>query len=78
MFELDISVLEAEASEEARRLYEREFHYHNPYTRVIETGGIPTSQVEEFCQMVEEELLRKGEKIHREGKYFKIERYQAK
>jgi len=76
--ELSIMELGAEASEEARRLYEREFHYHNPYTRVIDTGGIPYTQEEQFCQMVEEELRLKGETIHRHGTCFKIDRYQKK
>ncbi|MCI9087634.1 MAG: hypothetical protein HFJ32_03660 [Clostridia bacterium] len=76
--ELSTMELEVEASEEARRLYEREFHYNNPYSREIETNGIPYSQEEQFCQMVEDELRLKGEKIHRNGRYFKIDRYQKK
>lgn len=68
--------LEAEASEEARRLYEREFSFFNPYTREIETEGISHSKEEAFCQMVEDELRRRGEKILRNGRYFKISRYQ--
>lgn len=76
--ELSNMALEAEASEEARRLYEEEFHYYNPYTREIDTRGIPYSQEEWFCQMVEDELHLKGEKIHRDGRYFKIDRYQKK
>lgn len=76
--ELSTMELEAEASEEARRLYEEEFHYYNPYTREIDTSGISSQQEERFCQMVEDELRRKGEKIHRNGRYFKIARYQKK
>lgn len=78
MFRLDTIELEVLADEEARRLYEVEFSHHNPYTREIETSGIPYPQEEEFCQLVEQELLRKGEKIHRNGRYFKIARDQRK
>ncbi len=70
--------LQAIASEEARRLYEKEFSYFNPYTREIDTEGIPYTQKEAFCRMVEEELLQKGEKIRRQGQYFKIDKYQSK
>lgn len=70
--------LEARASEEARRLYEQEFHYYNPYSREIDIKGIPCALEDKFCRMVEEELELKGEKIHRNGKYFKIDRYQKK
>lgn len=76
--EMSTMELEVEASEEARRLYEREFHHHNPYTREIDTSGIPYAQEEQFCQMVEDELRLKGEKIHLNGRYFKIDRYQKK
>ena len=69
--------LEAAAAEEARRLYEREFSHYNPYTIVIETEGIQSSQVEAFCCLVEQELLEKGERIKRNGIYFKIGRYQS-
>ena len=75
---MDIMELTAMASEEARRLYEKEFSYFNPYTREIDAEGIPFSQREAFYQMVEEELLEKGEKIRRQGQYFEIERYQRK
>ena len=71
-----IGELEAMASEEARRLYEKEFSYHNPYTREIEADGIPACLEDKFYQMVEDELLLKGEKIRRIGKYFKICKYQ--
>ncbi len=70
--------LEAMAAEEARRLYEVEFSFYNPYTRFICTDGIPADQEETFCRLVEEELLLKGEKIHRSGAMFKICEYQAK
>ncbi len=70
--------LEAMAAEEARRLYETEFSFNNPYTRTIETAGVPEDQKEAFCKFVEEELAWRGEKINRKGEYFKIERYQRR
>ena len=68
--------IEALASEEARRLYEKEFSYYNPYTREIDAEGIPFLEREKFYQLVEEELLQKGEMIQRDGAYFKIMKYQ--
>ena len=68
--------IEARACEEAVRLYENEFHYYNPYTREINAEGIPYSKQEMYFRLVEEELLAKGEKILRQGAYFKIARYQ--
>ena len=70
--------LTALASEEARRLIEKEFSYHNPYSVVIEDEGIPYTQRERYYALVEEELLMKGEKITRNGQFFKIDRYQNK
>lgn len=69
--------LEAMASEEARRIYEKEFSYHNPYTREIESDGVPVGLEEAYYRMVENELALRGEKIFRDGKYFKISRYQS-
>ena len=68
--------IRALAYEEAQRLLETVFSYHNPYACIIEVGGIPFEKQETFCQMVEEELLAKGERITRSGAYFKIDRYQ--
>lgn len=68
--------LEALAYEEAQRLMEKEFTFHNPYSRIIECDDIPYDQEEKFCQMVEDELALRGETIARQGKYFKICRYQ--
>lgn len=70
--------LEALASEEARRLYEEEFSYYNPYTREIFTDGVSFDEEEAFCRMVEQELANRGEKIERQGRYFKISRYQRR
>lgn len=70
--------LMAMASEEARRLLEKEFSFHNPYTVVIEDGEIPFTQREQFWSLVEEELRMKGEKITRIGPHFKIDKYQRK
>ena len=69
--------LVALAAEEASRLYEVNFHHYHPYTVEIETDGVSYDKVETFCRLVEEELLAKGEKIRREGRYFKIDRYQS-
>lgn len=75
---MDNSELQAMASEEARRLYEKEFSCFNPYTREIDAEGIPFTQRETFYRMVEDELREKGEEIQRQGPYFKIARYQRK
>ncbi len=72
------SELEALAYDEAQRLLEKEFTYHNPYSRIIECDQIPYNQQDEFCQMVEEELKLKGETITRDGKFFKIDKFQQK
>ena len=77
MYNHDSMDLVALAAEEARRLYEANFHHHHPYTVEIETDGVPEDRTEYFCRLVEEELLAKGEKIRREGQYFKIDRYQS-
>ena len=76
--EMTRAELEAMASEEARRLYEKEFSYCNPYTVTIEDNEIPHNLRDSFYQLVEDELLEKGEKISRNGQYFKIDKYQKK
>lgn len=68
----------AKAYDEAQRLIEKCFSFHNPYSCVIEDDGIPFNQKERFYRLVEEELLEKGEKITRNGQFFKIDRYQRK
>lgn len=73
-----MDVLTAMASEEARRLLEKEFSYNNPYTVIIEDEDIPFTKREKFYSLVEEELLLKGEQIDRQGQYFKICKYQNK
>lgn len=72
------SELEALAYEEAQRIIAEECSYYNPYTRIIECGDVPYSEEEQFCGMVEKELKLKGESIKRDGKYFKICRFQRK
>ena len=64
------------AYEEAQRLLEKYFTFHNPYACMIEAEGVPFEQQENFYQMVEDELLKKGERIKRDGPYFKIVRFQ--
>jgi len=64
------------AYEEAQRLLETCFSCYYPYTCVIEDNGIPFEEREHFYGQVEEELLLKGEQITRQGKYFKIDKYQ--
>lgn len=70
--------LHALAYEEAQRLLEKCFSFHNPYTCIIDAQGISFELREDFYRLVEEELLAKGEKIIREGEYFKIQRFQRK
>ena len=69
----DITAL---AYDEAQRLLETCFACYYPYTCIIEDDGVPFEKRETFYRQVEEELLLKGEKITRNGKYFKIDRYQ--
>lgn len=69
----DITAL---AYDEAQRLLETCFACYFPYTCVIEDYGVAFEEQEKFYGQVEEELLLKGEKITRNGKYFKIDRYQ--
>ena len=70
--------MNALAYEEAQRLLEKCFSFFNPYTCIIDAEGIPFEKREKFYSLVEEELLKKGEKIIREGELFKIKRYQSK
>ena len=70
--------LEALAYDEAIRILEKYFSYYNPYTNIIEVGNVPYNYQERFCQMVEYELKLKGEDIKRDGRYFKILKYQPK
>ena len=72
--QLDLSAL---AYDEAGRLYENFFHHYYPFTVEIETTGVPYDREEAFCRLVEYELALKGEKIRRNGRYFKIDKYQA-
>ena len=69
--------LVAMAAEEASRLYETCFHHYHPWSVDIDTTGVPYDKVETFCRLVEEELALRGEKIRRDGRYFKIDKYQA-
>lgn len=64
------------AYEEAQRLLETCFSFYNPYTCIIEAEGVEYDEREDFYRLVEEELLCKGERIRREGQYFKISKYQ--
>ena len=75
---MDKMTMTAMAYEEAQRLLEKSFSFHNPYTCEIEAEGIPFNQREEFYKLVEEELLERGEKISRQGEFFKIDKYQKK
>lgn len=70
--------LEAEADEEARRLFEIISYYSDPGMMEIDTRGVGYWQEEQFCQMVEAELLKRGERIRRNGRYFTSARYQKK
>ena len=69
--------LTAKAYEEAQRLLEKCFSYHNPSMCEIYVEDVPFEEREKFCSLVEDELLVKGEKITRFGSYFKIPRYQS-
>lgn len=70
--------LEAEADEEARRLFEIISYYSDPGLLEIDTRGVDYWQEERFCKMVEDELRRKGEKIQRNGRYLKSSKYCKK
>ena len=72
--------LEMKASDEAQRLYEKEFSFYNPYTVTIDDYDIPFSQREEYYRMVQRELELRGEEITRpiDGPFFKINKYQRK
>ncbi len=70
--------LEAKASDEAQRLYEKEFSFYNPYTVTMDDEGIPFTQRKEYYHLVERELALRGEEINRpfDGPFFKITKYQ--
>ena len=69
--------LEALAYDEALCLLETSFSFDNPYTCVIDLPPeISFNDESAFYRQVEEELAAKGEKIAREGEFFKILRYQ--
>ena len=80
--EVFLDPLYAEASEEARRLYEKEFSYYNPYTVIIEDDGIPHNSRDRFYELVKTILLvEKGEHVSsnpENPKYFKIDKYQSR
>lgn len=73
---MDRAELEARAYDEAQRLLERDFSFYNPYTCIIEADEIPFGDRDRFYGLVEIELAAKGEKISRDGQYFKISKYQ--
>ncbi len=69
--------LEALAYDEALRLMEVYFTHVHPYTCWIDIpADVSYNEVDFFCRLVEDELLLKGEKITRNGKFFKINRFQ--
>ena len=72
--------LYAEASEEARRLYEHDFSYYNPYTVIIDDHMIPFYSRDRFYELVKTILyVEKGEHVSSDPSnpgYFKIDRYQ--
>ena len=70
--------IEAKAYEEAQRLLETSFSFDNPYTCEIDDSEIPFSDRDFFYAEVEKVLSDKGEEIKREGRYFKICRYNKK
>ena len=70
--------IESLAYEEAQRIMEECFSFYNPYTCIIEVEEIPFEQREHFCQLVEDELLERGERIKRDGPYFKILKFQKR
>lgn len=70
--------LELEAEVEAQRLLEKMNYYSDPGLLTIDATEIPYWQEETFYRMVEAELLLRGERIHRNGRYFTSARYQKK
>ena len=70
--------IESLAYEEAQRIMEECFSFYNPYTCIIEVEEIPFEQREHFCQLVEDELFERGERIKRDGPYFKIIKFQKR
>ncbi len=75
---MDNMEIYARAYEEAQRLIEKCFSFFNPYSCEIDDEGIPFNQREAFYREVEDVLFEKGYNITRNGRYFKIDRYQAK
>lgn len=73
------SELSALAYDEATRLVEEYFSHHHPYTCWMEIPAeVSYAEEEFFCSLVESELRARGEKITRDGKYFKIDKFQRK
>lgn len=69
--------LEALAYDEAIRLKETYFDHHHPYTCWMEIPAeVSFVDEDEFYWLVQVELERQGEKITRNGKFFKIDRFQ--
>lgn len=69
--------LEALAYDEAMRLKETYFGHHHPYTCWMEIpADVSFIDEDEFCMLVQLELERSGEKITRDGRFFKINRFQ--
>lgn len=75
---MDNVQLEVLAYEEAQRLIEKEFWFLNPGVCEIYAEHIPSSQRDKFYQLVEEELVQKGEKITRYREFFSIDKFQPK
>ena len=75
---MEFALLEALSYEEAQRILEVYFSHFHPYTCTIETSGISSEYETAYFQLVEKELLLRGEKIYRDGAYFKILKDQKK
>lgn len=76
---MDRAELEALAYDEAVRLKEVYFDHHHPYTCWIEIpAGVSYRDEDLFCKLVETELENMGENITRDGKFFKIDKFQKK
>lgn len=70
--------LVALAYDEAARLKEDCFNHYHPYTCWIEIpAGVSYADEDLFYSMVEDELKIMGEEITRDGKFFKINRFQS-
>ena len=66
------------AFEESQRLIEKYFISYWPYSCWIELDSIPYNDQDHFCDLVEAELLQKGHKITRIGKFFKVNKWNGK